>query len=188
MGKLDKAYDSKMAKYLNERDRRSGLEHIKDEDDVVFPGEFVSRYDSKKFLMAIDAKSLARSMTLKAQQRAERAGHASTTSSADSWTQEMAQRFLQDGLDRNHTRSLSRKAKLLNGAIKGPIAGYGMVLEELMKAHGQTFSFPLAKSPTKIDRLTHHSRGHNNSAIAEGELTQDLESPRDNGSIGNQSL
>lgn len=87
------------------------------------------------------------------------------------------------------------------GHTKGPVAGYGMVLEELMKSHGQTFAFPIAKSPTKMDRLAllpHH--GHPTtagtgqgagigSASGNGEsLTgAEPESPRDGISLGNQS-
>ena len=63
-----------------------------------------------------------------------------------------------------------------------------MVLEELMKAHGQTFAFPMAKSPTKMDRLAllpHHG-GHHATAgagsraatAANDAATADNDSPR----------
>ena len=64
-----------------------------------------------------------------------------------------------------------------------------MVLEELMKAHGQTFAFPMAKSPTKMDRLAllpHHGGYHatagagSRAATAAGgdAVTADNDSPR----------
>lgn len=71
-----------------------------------------------------------------------------------------------------------------------------MVLEELMKSHGQTFAFPMAKSPTKMDRLAlhpHHGGHHatagagSRAATAAGDdaATVDNDSPRNaDNSIG----
>jgi hypothetical protein len=198
VSKVDKAYDSKMTKYLAERDRRSGLTGVKDDENVLYPGEKDSRAESKRYLSALDAKSLARAQHLKLVSHSQSQNN---PSAPDAWTKDIAQRFLQEGLDRDHTRSLSRKAKLLVGHTKGPVAGYGMVLEELMKSHGQTFAFPIAKSPTKMDRLAllpHH--GHPNTAgtgpgaaigsasgNGEGLTGAEPDSPRDGISLGNQS-
>jgi hypothetical protein len=50
--------DSKVNKLWNERDKRLGLDHTEDKDDVIFPGETSTRTESKKFLATIDVRIL----------------------------------------------------------------------------------------------------------------------------------
>lgn len=82
---------------------------------------------------------------------------AQTFFSRENNSQNEVQRFLAEGLNRKHTKDMSRKAKLLVNRREGRATSYGLVLEELLDSRGQVFQFPPEKvmtsksseSPTK---------------------------------------